>query len=208
MSMLRPAYLAAASIVSFVVAACSASSPVNTPSDAGTGGTPSSTGGTHTGGGGSSGSGGMPASGGTVGMSGGSPGTGGSGGTDPIVQGCTELCTTILGAGCRNGPGLNACVQNCASAGSSCKAAQQCFACTGTAPRVVCDDGGVPQVPDCPECKDVSDRCSGIDASVDAGVDASDASSPSKDASVDSGGRESDAAPDARDARAEKTDAK
>ena len=191
-------------LVSSILAACSASSSVNPPNDGGQTGGKTSTGGATTGGSGGSGAtGGNPTTGGTGPATGGAPNTGGSGGgtTDPVVQGCTDLCNTILGAGCPNGPGLNACVQNCVTAGDTCKAAQQCFVCTGTAPRVACDDAGVPQVPDCPECKDVADRCAAPDASVDSGADASNGA---RDAAADA--PEHDGAPtDAEaDAKAKK----
>jgi hypothetical protein len=102
-----------------------------------------------------------------------------------------------------------ACVENCVGVASSCRAAQECFACSGTSPRITCTDAGVPVVPDCPTCNDLSTLCAARDASVidasspdassDASADASDSGRPA----ADSGARDAavhDAAADARKA--------
>jgi hypothetical protein len=130
-------------------------------------------------------SGGAPATGGST-------AAGGSGGNSTIVAGCTQLCTTILAAACPDGPDLADCVANCSTAGETCKAAQDCFTCSGTQPRIVCGDAGEPEVPDCPVCADVAARCAGPDASTDSGADA-ETGAP-KDASADQEAPKSDAA--------------
>jgi len=175
----------------FLIAGCSADSGNKPgPADSGTGG------GTATGG--SSGTGGTASGGAAASSGGGAPATGTGGapvdGGDPILVGCEALCETIASAGCPNGPGLVACVENCVGTANSCLAAQRCYACTGTAPRIACSDAGVPTVPDCPACADISDECAATDASVP------DASVPdaSLDGSADaSNGDASEAKPDA-----------